>query len=151
MSEDEDEGSLLAGKRGRILRLDHGDSSKKSGEKGRKNTDHGKTPMEEGESSKHVKKQGRTRERKWRDDDKGKRELGGVALKNASILHQFLVVYSAGIKARECFAPDTVVYLTAQHSPLPLHVTFFGFLIHYLSRKPPFLSWQIQQNRSRPM
>ena len=59
ISEDEDEGDILVGKRQRTLRLDHEDSSKEPRAKERKKMDNGKAPMEEGESSKCVKMQRR--------------------------------------------------------------------------------------------
>ena len=55
ISEDEDEGDVLVGKRQRTLRSDHEDLSKEPRAKERKKMDNGKAPMEEGESSKRVK------------------------------------------------------------------------------------------------
>ena len=65
ISDDEDEGDVLVGKRQRTLRSDHEDSSKEPRAKERKKMDNGKAPMEEGESSKHVK----TRRREIGMDD----------------------------------------------------------------------------------
>ena len=53
--EDEDEGDVLVGKRQQTLQSDHEYSFKEPKAKERKKMDNGKAPMEEGESSKHLK------------------------------------------------------------------------------------------------
>ena len=55
ISENEDEGDILVEKRQKTLRSDHEYSFKDPRAKERRKMDNGKSPMEEGESSKHVK------------------------------------------------------------------------------------------------